>query len=88
MSRRNAAIKGPNTSIIRVSEGTSNTSEMILEPSEQAKEANRTTAFGLHGFAEVLHLPFRCRMRRHIRMQNPTASHFRWITLAQITTRT
>ena len=42
MSTRNAAIKGPNTSIIRVSEGTSNTSEMILEPSEQAKEANRT----------------------------------------------
>src|SRR5215472_15158530 len=40
-SRRipNAAMKGPNTAIIRVSEGTSNTSEMILEPSEQVKEA-------------------------------------------------
>jgi hypothetical protein len=44
MRRRNAAINGPNTSIIRVSEGTSNTSEMILEPSEQAKGTNRTTA--------------------------------------------
>src|SRR6516225_1002216 len=42
VSRRNAAIRGPNTSIIRGSEGTSNTPEMILEPSQQAKEANRT----------------------------------------------
>jgi hypothetical protein len=44
--------------------------------------------FAQNGLAELLHLAFRRRMRRHIRMQNPTASHFRWITLAQITTRT